>query len=74
MITLIHLINILPVCIHLLRTQNNNTINIKTNSNGIIAAKPNCIILAPTRELASQIENEAQKLTHSTTQNGDIIE
>ena len=63
---------LLPVCIHLLKMQNNtnNTNNNTSNSNnnnGIIAAKPNCIILAPTRELASQIENEAQKLTNSTT-------
>ncbi|KAL3909566.1 MAG: hypothetical protein SGARI_002544 [Bacillariaceae sp.] len=28
------------------------------------AAKPRCVVLAPTRELASQIELEAQKLTH----------
>jgi len=34
------------------------------NSNGLEPAKPKCIVLAPTRELASQIELEAQKLTY----------
>jgi ATP-dependent RNA helicase DDX3X len=38
---------------------NNNNASSSSSS-----AKPVCIILAPTRELASQIELEAQKLTH----------
>jgi ATP-dependent RNA helicase DDX3X len=41
--------------------QGNKNNNASSSSS---SAKPVCIILAPTRELASQIELEAQKLTH----------
>merc|ERR1719162_2889918 len=42
----------------------NNNNNIGSNGNTVgQAASPTCVILAPTRELALQIELEAQKLT-----------
>jgi superfamily II DNA/RNA helicase len=61
---------LLPVVAHLLeqqqqqhgQTANNNN---SQTENALEPAKPKCVVLAPTRELASQIELEAQKLTHA---------
>jgi len=50
---------LVPVCSRLGPRQNNS--NVRQTS-----AVPRCIIMAPTRELASQIELEAQKLTNAS--------
>lgn len=45
--------------------QNEKNVSNDNNNNTMEPAKPVCVVLAPTRELASQIELEAQKLTHA---------
>jgi ATP-dependent RNA helicase DDX3X len=55
---------LLPVCASL-ASQNNGNPTKKSNNNDSNAyqpVQPKCIVLAPTRELASQIELEAEKL------------
>lgn len=60
---------LLPVCASLVSQEENNkskngdTASINSSSKPY-GASPRCVILAPTRELASQIEVEAQKLCH----------
>ena len=66
---------LLPVCASLLNTlPKSNTSNSSNNKHDSTrklynekSISPKCIILAPTRELAIQIELEAQKLTHETS-------
>lgn len=56
---------LLPVIAYLASNNDNNTK--KNGSRGnqdFEPASPRCVVLAPTRELASQIELEAQKLTY----------
>jgi len=53
---------LLPVCAALASAPNNNS-NDKTQKSQ--PARPRCVVLAPTRELASQIELEAEKLTYN---------
>ena len=55
---------LLPVVAALAGQQAKNGGNNKQNKSGLEPAKPKCIVLAPTRELASQIELEAEKLTY----------
>jgi ATP-dependent RNA helicase DDX3X len=57
---------LLPVCAALASSNNSNGKNNKNGNNqqSFHPASPRCVVLAPTRELASQIELEAQKLTY----------
>ena len=52
---------LVPVCSRLGPIPRQNNSNVRQTS-----AVPRCIIMAPTRELASQIELEAQKLTNAS--------
>jgi DEAD/DEAH box helicase len=52
---------LLPICAALAKGVVDNT---SASSSATTPCSPRCIVLAPTRELASQIELEAQKLTY----------
>jgi ATP-dependent RNA helicase DDX3X len=55
---------LLPVCAALASNSNTtSTTTFNETLDTLQPAKPRCVVLAPTRELASQIELEAQKLT-----------
>ena len=64
---------LLPVVAQMVKQQNNMSNNSSNSEptnhnfdkNHLEPARPKCVVLAPTRELASQIELEAQKLTHA---------
>lgn len=63
---------LLPVIASLVgRQQANTSTSTSTNTNGgnnsnsLEPAKPKCVVLAPTRELAIQIQLESEKLTHA---------
>lgn len=53
---------LLPVCITLASQSQNNGEKTKGNDDTYQPVQPKCIVMAPTRELASQIELEAEKL------------
>lgn len=56
---------LLPVVAALVgQSHTNKKSGTKPNQSALEPAKPKCIVLAPTRELASQIELEAEKLTY----------
>lgn len=62
---------LLPVIVSLATNKNEKSNNGKDNSNGKDInqpVKPKCIVLAPTRELALQIELEAEKLCFKQSQ------
>jgi ATP-dependent RNA helicase DDX3X len=53
---------LLPVCASLASQNNGNPTNNSNDRDAYQPVQPKCIVLAPTRELASQIELEAEKL------------
>ena len=55
---------LLPVIAALASTQEQSFVTRNHEKQQFESAKPRCVVLAPTRELASQIELEAQKLTY----------
>jgi ATP-dependent RNA helicase DDX3X len=63
---------LLPVCVSLDK-QNSDSDSEPPSSNSRHCVSPRCIVLAPTRELASQIQLEAEKLIHNMTDITSVV-